>query len=446
MAKRTKSEFEFLPAVLEIQETPPSPLGRAIAWTLIAFFTIAVIWACVGKVDIVAVAQGKIIPGDRIKVIQPLEIGTVRTIHVQEGQAVTKGDLLVELDATSSGADRQRLSEQLMTAKIEAARWRALSALEFRDENRPSPSFAAPPQANPAQMAVQQRLLQNQIAEYTARLSEIHNTIEQHRAEQAGAKETVAKLEATLPLVAKRADALKNLADKKLASEHSYLELEQQRIEQQQDLAVQRNRLKETASAIAGAEQQRLALQAEVKRTALTELAKAEEATTALTQELVKAEQRTTLQHLTAPVSGVVQQLAVHTVGGVVTPAQQLMVVVPKEHALEIEALVKNQDIGFVRDGQIAEVKVETFPFTKYGTIDAQLLHVSNDAIADEKLGLVYSARVLMKKSVMDVEGKRVNLTPGMAVTVEVKTGKRRLIEYFLSPLLQYAKESVRER
>lgn len=443
MAKRMKSEFEFLPAVLEIQETPPSPLGRAIAWTLIAFFTIAVIWACVGKVDIVAVAQGKIIPGDRIKVIQPLEIGTVRTIHVHEGQAVTKGDLLVELDATSSGADRQRLSEQLMTAKIEAARWRALSALEFRDENRP---FPAPPQANPAQMAVQQRLLQNQIAEYTARLSEIHNTIEQRRAEQAGAKEAVAKLEATLPLVNKRADALKNLADKKLASEHSYLELEQQRIEQQQDLAIQRNRLKETSAAIAGAEQQRLALQAEVKRTALAELAKAEEAATSLTQELVKAEQRTTLQHLTAPVSGVVQQLAVHTVGGVVTPAQQLMVVVPKEHALEIEALVKNQDIGFVRDGQTAEVKVETFPFTKYGTLDAQLLHVSNDAIADEKLGLVYSARVLMKKSVMNVEGKRVNLTPGMAVTVEVKTGKRRLIEYFLSPLLQYAKESVRER
>ncbi|MEQ6343028.1 MAG: HlyD family type I secretion periplasmic adaptor subunit [Gammaproteobacteria bacterium] len=439
-------ELEFLPAVLEIQETPPSPLGRAIAWTLIAFFTIAVIWACIGKVDIVAVAQGKIIPGDRIKVIQPLEIGTVRTIHVHEGQAVTKGDLLVELDATASGADRQRLSEQLMTAKIEAARWRALSALEFRDEHRPFPAFAAPPQAHAAQMAVQQRLLQNQIAEYTARLSEIHNTIEQRRAEQAGAKETVAKLEATLPLVAKRADALKNLADKKLASEHSYLELEQQRIEQQQDLAIQRNRLQETASAIAGAEQQRLALQAEFKRTALTELAKAEEAATSLTQELVKAEQRTTLQHLIAPVSGVVQQLAVHTVGGVVTPAQQLMVVVPKEHALEIEALVKNQDIGFVRDGQIAEVKVETFPFTRYGTIDAQLLHVSNDAIADEKLGLVYSVRVLMKKSVMNVEGKRVNLTPGMAVTVEVKTGKRRLIEYFLSPLLQYAKESVRER
>ncbi len=442
MTKKNQ-ELEFLPAVLEIQETPPSPLGRTIAWTLIAFFTIAVIWACIGKVDIVAVAQGKIIPGDRIKVIQPLEIGTVRTIHVHEGQAVAKGDLLVELDATSSGADRQRLSEQLMTAKIEAARWRVLSALEFSDEHRP---FPAPPQANPAQMAVQQRLLQNQIAEYTARLSEIHNTIEQRRAEQAGAKETVAKLEATLPLVAKRADALKNLADKKLASEHSYLELEQQRIEQQQDLAIQRNRLQETASAIAGAEQQRLALQAEFKRTALTELAKAEETATALTQELVKAEQRTTLQHLTAPVSGVVQQLAVHTVGGVVTPAQQLMVVVPKEHALEIEALVKNQDIGFVRDGQIAEVKVETFPFTRYGTIDAQLLHVSNDAIADEKLGLVYSVRVLMKKSVMNVEGKRVNLTPGMAVTVEVKTGKRRLIEYFLSPLLQYAKESVRER
>ena len=435
-----KQELEFLPAVLEIQESPPSPLGRIMLWVFVAFFIIAIAWAIIGKIDIVAVAQGKIIPGDRIKVIQPLEIGTVRAIHVHEGQTVAQGDPLIELDATSSGADQQRLRSELMTAQLDAARLRALSA------TAPEAAFTVAAHADRTQAALQKQMLRNQIEEQAARLSALDSAITQRQAEYATTQDTVAKLEATLPLITQRTQSLKNLADKKLAAENTWLELEQQRLEQHHDLATQRNRLKEITAAIASAEQQRRALHAEFKRTSLTELAKTEERITALHQELIKAQQRTTLQRLTAPVSGVVQQLAIHTVGGVVTPAQQLMVIVPNEHTLEVEALVQNKDIGFVYAGQAAEIKIETFPFTKYGIIDAQIRHISNDAIADEKLGLIYTARVLMKKSIINVDGKPVNLTPGMAVTVEIKTGKRRLIEYFLSPLLQYGQESVRER
>lgn len=445
MTKRMKSELEFLPAVLEIQESPPSPLGRIMLWVFVAFFIIAIAWAIIGKIDIVAVAQGKIIPGDRIKVIQPLEIGTVLTIHVQEGQTVAQGDPLIELDATSSGADQQRLRNELMTAQLDAARLHALSTYKS-GSSIPETSFIIPTHADRTQAALQKHMLRNQLEEQAARLSALDSAITQRQAEYATTQDTVAKLEATLPLITQRTQSLKNLADKKLVAEHSYLELEQQRLEQHHDLATQRNRLKEITAAIASAEQQRLALQAEFKRTTLTELAKTEERITALHQELIKAEQRTTLQRLTAPVSGVVQQLAIHTVGGVVTPAQQLMVIVPNEHTLEVEALVQNKDIGFVHAGQAAEIKIETFPFTKYGIIDAEIRHLSNDAIADEKLGLIYAARVLMKKSVINVNGKQVNLTPGMAVTVEIKTGQRRLIEYFLSPLLQYGQESIRER
>ena len=435
-----KQELEFLPAVLEIQESPPSPLGRTLLWVFVAFFIIAIGWAIIGKIDIVAVAQGKIIPGDRIKVIQPLEIGTVLAIHVQEGQTVKQGDPLIELDATSSGADQQRLRNELMTAQLDAARLRALSA------TAPEAEFTLPAHADRAQAALQKQMLRNQLEEQAARLSALDSAITQRQAEYATTQDTVAKLEATLPLITQRTQSLKNLADKKLVAENTWLELEQQRLEQHHDLATQRNRLKEITAAIASAEQQRLALHAEFRRTTLTELAKTEERITALHQELIKAQQRTTLQRLTAPVSGVVQQLAIHTVGGVVTPAQQLMVIVPNEHTLEVEALVQNKDIGFVHAGQAAEIKIETFPFTKYGIIDAEIRHISNDAIADEKLGLIYAARVLMKTSVINVDGKQVNLTPGMAVTVEIKTGKRRLIEYFLSPLLQYTQESVRER
>lgn len=435
-----KQELEFLPAVLEIQESPPSPLGRIMLWVFVAFFSIAIAWAIIGKIDIVAIAQGKIIPGDRTKVIQPLEIGTVRAIHVQEGQTVKQGDPLIELDATSSGADQQRLSNELMTAQLDAARLRALSA------TTPESAFTVPAHADRTQAALQKQMLRNQLEEQAARLSALDSAITQRQAEYVTTQDTVAKLEATLPLITQRTQSLKNLADKKLVAENSYLELEQQRLEQHHDLATQRNRLKEITAAIASAEQQRLALHAEFRRATLTELAKTEERITALQQEFIKAQQRTTLQRLTAPVSGVVQQLAIHTVGGVVTPAQQLMVIVPNEHTLEVEALVQNKDIGFVHIGQAAEIKIETFPFTKYGIIDAQIRHISNDAIADEKLGLIYAARVLMKKSVINVDGKQVNLTPGMVVTVEIKTGKRRLIEYFLSPLLQYGQESIRER
>lgn len=436
-----RHELEFLPAVLEIQEAPPSPMGRMLGWALILLFALAVLWACIGKIDIVAVAHGKIIPGDRVKVIQPLEIGTVHAIHVHEGQAVNKGDILIELDATTSSADRERLAKELMAMKLEAGRLQSLS----RNHGTIDPSDI-PEDADPEQVELQQHILRGQLREQAARLAEVENAIKQRSAEYAVTQSIIEKLESTLPLITKRTEALRSLSDKKLASEQSYLELEQQRIETQQDLAAQRNHLHEVSAAQAAEEQKRTALESEFRRTVLTGLARARDNITALSQELIKAEQRTSEQRLIAPVSGVVQQLAVYTIGGVVTPAQQLMVIVPQEHALEVEAAVENQDIGFVRDGQSAEIKVETFPFTRYGTIDAEILHVSNDAITDEKRGLVYTARVLMKESVMQVEDRLVSLTPGMAVTVEIKTGKRRLIEYFLSPLLQYAQESIRER
>ena len=178
----------------------------------------------------------------------------------------------------------------------------------------------------------------------------------------------------------------------------------------------------------------------------MTALAEANRKIAALTQEANKAQQRFALQKITAPVSGVVQQLDVHTIGGVVTPAQAMMVIVPGNATLEVEAWIANKDIGFITEGQPAEVKIETFPFTKYGIIEGEVVTISNDAIADEQYGLVYRATVLMKKSVIQVKDKWVNLTPGMAVTIEVKTGKRKIIEYFLSPLMEYVDESVTER
>ena len=165
-----------------------------------------------------------------------------------------------------------------------------------------------------------------------------------------------------------------------------------------------------------------------------------------LVQDVAKAGQKADLQRLTTPIDGVVQQLAVHTVGGVVTPAQQLLVIVSQEHPVEVEAQVENKDVGFVKEGQAVEIKIETFPFTLYGTIPGRVLTVSDDAAPIEKVGLIYPTRVNMDRGTIQVEGRQVNLTPGMAVTVEIKTGQRRIIEYLLSPLLKSVKESLRER
>jgi hemolysin D len=178
----------------------------------------------------------------------------------------------------------------------------------------------------------------------------------------------------------------------------------------------------------------------------LDRLHEADQKIIAASQELIKVEQRGRLMNLATPISGTVQQLAIHTVGGVVTPAQPLMVIVPKDDLLEVDAFLANKDIGFVYQDQNAEVKVETFPFTRYGTVPGVFTRVSSDAIQDEKLGLVYAARLQLDRDTMQVENKTVNLAPGMAVAVEIKTGRRRVVEYFLSPLLQYQAESLRER
>ncbi len=449
-------ELDFLPAALEIQERPPSPIGRAILWAVMAFFVIALVWSVVGQVDIVATAQGKIIPSGHVKVIQPLEIGSVRAIHVSEGQRVEQGDVLIELDSTHSTADRDRLSSELQTAQLNRARLAALARqFHTRSDSDPGADARADypildrsqlPTADEAALSLQQHLLRTQWTEFTARLAALDADLAKRTAELAGVRAQVSKLQQTLPLITQRADSLKGLVGKKLVPENQWLELEQERIEQRQDLESHKQRSLELKAAIAEAQQQRNGMQAEFSGKVFAELAEAERQLAVLTQELIKAEQRTSLQTLTAPIAGIVQQLAVHTVGGVVTPAQELLKIVPQQGTLEVEAWVLNKDIGFVEQGQIAEIKVETFPFTKYGTLDAEVIDVSNDAVTDEQKGLIYAARVLLKDSVIRVGDKMVNLTSGMAVTVEVKTGTRRLIEFVLSPLLRYRDEGLRER
>lgn len=442
---RLNHEVHFLPAALALQEAPVQPAPRIIQWTIIAFAVIALLWACIGEIDVVATATGKIVPSGKSKVIQPSEVAVVKAIHVYDGQRVKAGELLVELDTQITGADVQRLKSDLLAAQVDSARAGAL--LDAIEEGREPASLASRiAQASEAQQRSAQTWLRGQYLELQSTLQQSDAEIAQRTAEIQAARAWVAKLQESLPIARQLAADYKRLLDKAYVAKHAYLEKEQQRLDQERELAVQQARVLELQAAKQQAESRRQSVLAQTRRAMLDLLHESEQRAAGLQQELSKAEQRNRLMHLTAPVDGTVQQLAIHTAGGVVTEAQPLMVIVPSNQPVEVEAMLENKDIGFVRPGQEVEVKVDTFTFTKYGVVHGTVVSISDDAIEDERLGLVYSTRIQLKENSIVVGDQQVALSPGMSIRAEVKTDKRKVIDYFLSPLKQYAAESLDER
>jgi len=442
---RLNHEVQFLPAALALQEQPVHPAPRYIQWTIMAFAALTLLWACVGEIDVVATASGKIVPSGKSKVIQPSEVAVVKAIHVYDGQQVKVGDLLIELDTSMTGADVQRLNSDLLAAQVDIARATAL--LEAIQTSAPPASLAQLiPQASAEQQLAAQRWLQGQYLELQSTLEQSAAAIEQRNAEIQAAQSTVASLELSLPITRELAADYKRLLERQFVAKHAYLEKEQIRLDQERELSIQQSRVRELSAAKKAAQSQQNSVIAQTRRAMLDLQHESQQRAAALIQELKKAQQRDSLMRLTAPVDGTVQQLAIHTNGGVVTEAQPLMVIVPSDQPVEVEAMLENKDIGFVRPGQTVEIKVETFSFTKYGVVDGVVQSISNDAIEDERLGLVYSARIQLKKNTIQVGENLIALSPGMAVRAEVKTDKRKVINYFLSPLQQHAAESLSER
>lgn len=457
---------QFLPAALEILETPASPVGRAIGGLIILFFAIAIVWAIFGHVDIIATASGKIVPTGRTKTIQPLEPGIVAAIRVQDGDKVTAGQVLIELDRTVTQAERRHVASDLIASQLDVAR---LAALRDGFELGAIPNdMAVPAGASQADVIRTKSSMRSQAGEQLAKLASIVRQIEQKKAEAESVTANIAKIDASMPLVEETASIRKKAMEIQFGNHIAYLEAQTRLVEQQNERLVQQRKLVEVAAARQALEEQIEQTKAGYEHQVLNDLADAEKKVAEFQQDLIKAEQKADEQVLRSPIEGTVQQLAAHTVGGVVTPAQQLMAIVPADSHLEVEAMISNRDIGFVSVGQRAEVKIDTFNFTRYGLLQGNVVSISQDAIVrdepnkkptDKKLGgalsdtsepdgqeLLYSARVSLDATQMQIEDKLVNLAPGMAVTVEIKTGKRRLIEYLMSPLLRYRQESLRER
>jgi len=465
---RMADEAAFLPAALSLQETPPHPAPRRAIWAVISLFCIALLWACFGKIDIVAVAPGRIEVSEGTKLVQPLETSVVKAIHVQDGAKVKAGDVLIELDATAAQADSSRVTQERASALSEALRTKALLAAFTAKRGDAEPALPRSGEALEVLSAEQRQQAQAQLnAEWQdlqAQRAKLQADIVTKRAEIDTVREQIAKLKTTLPLLQKREDDFSELSKQGFVSQHAGQDRTRARIEMEQDLSTYRARREETKAALQQAEQARTAWVADTINKLNERHAKADLQQGQLAQEASKASQRERLTRLTAPTNGTVQQLAVHTTGGVVTPAQVLMVVVPEQADVTAEVTLENKDIGFVNAGQDVEIKLETFPYTRYGTVPATVESITADAVVKAPAaprgdasadaagaagaggGAVFPATIKLHTNHINVDGKSIRLSPGMNVTAEIKTGQRRVIEYLLSPVQTYASESLRER
>jgi hemolysin D len=468
-AFKPKAEHEFLPAALEIMEKPPSPGLRWLLLMTCVLFVLALIWAIIGKIDVVATAAGKTVPGENVKIVQPIEIGAVRAIHVQNGQFVKKGELLIELDPTIATADEAQSTQSLRSAQIIKARNDALLA-----HLRGAPArFVAPEGTSPDIVATEEAFVRNAVAQYEAQKSALIQQRAESEADLAATKAEITKLEEALPYIDRQLNARAELAEKGFFSTLKLLEYEQLRAEHVRNIEVQRANFARSEASIRRLDAELLALRAGFGRTAVTDFAEAESEAGLASEQLRKAARMRQYQELRAPVDGVVQQLAVTTVGGIVQPAQPLMVIVPCSGGgtdasscnggVTVEAFVQNKDIGFVKVGQRVAVKLEAFNFTDYGLIEGKVTTISRDAIDQSQApagsvrdengrpiqpGLVYAAKVELACGPKDPARHPLcdRVQPGMAVQAEIKTGRRRIIQYLLSPISQALSEAGREK
>ncbi|SHO53752.1 HlyD family type I secretion periplasmic adaptor subunit [Anaerocolumna xylanovorans] len=438
--KRDNLEYEFLPPALEIEETPPSPLGRFTIWTIFAILIIALVWSYVGKIDEVATARGKVIPEGNVKVIQPLELSTITKIYVSEGQRVKMGQPLMELDSSTKQIDIDSTQKSLDIAKLE----KDIYSAELKNKSIDNILIASTLPEDILQSERQQ--MEASEAEFKAkeesaksRISQSQDQLDIDKYELSGIEKKRSKLteeQSDLKALYEDVGAPKEDVDDKnddlFDAENSY---------QKQVLKVRQSKADLKAD-----EEELNALQKDRENQLLNLILDRDKKIIDIEAQLNKEKEMLKFQKLSSPVDGTVNGLTTNTIGGVVTPAQPIMSIVPDDATLVVEALVLNQDIGFIKVGQETEIKFDTFPFQRYGVVKGKVIAVSPDAYEDQKLGTVYKIKVQMDKTEVFVVDKCVNIVPGMTATVEVKTGKRKIIEFFLDPFTKSVKESLRMR
>lgn len=433
---------EFLPGIQGILEERPGPLVWAVPATITALTLIAIIWLWASEIDVVSPTQGKLIPNNQLQTIQPEHTSTIEKILVREGQTVVSGQPLIELRSREYRAESQRLEQELHSASARRLRLEALTTFSADQSLLTLTSETLPPDY----LQREQRLFEDIISSHQSELTALESRLNSAREKQATLQAEVQRLEQLLPFARARAERAAALAGQGLISRDDLDRAKEEQVAREQELLVKRAELAEAKREIATANAERKLTEDRFRRDAMDQLVETERQLNSLTAELAKAQFQLDSRQLKAPMDGIVTNLAVSTVGGVVQSGQVLMNIVPKDSPLQVEAKVLNRDVGFIRPGQPVKVKLDSFPFTKYGHIEGTVRSVDLAPISDEKLGDVYPTVIELARNEIFANGDWITLVPGMTCTVDIKTGERRLIDYLISPFLRYQDEALRER
>ncbi len=425
----TKDKHDFQPLLVEIEHKPTSPLGRVLLWSLIVFMVISLLWLFLAKIDIVVTARGKVIPMGEIKLLQPIETGTISGIFVKEGMRVKKGDVLIELDPSVSSSDFISKQKNLDMLSLEIERLNALvydkPFFPSATENRVSQQMLY----NSSKIAFknQQNSLRDQLAQ-------IKSQINSEKAEQ---NKITQLLEATKQKEAR----LEKVKD--IIARHDYEDVTNKIIDYTEQINIKAYTIIGLQEKINEINRQIEQTKQEHKNKLLEEFTQKTKEATVLKTELNEVNFRQTKQKIIAPADGFIGKMFIHTVGGVVTPAEKLLTLVPSNVPLVIKATVLNQDIGFIENNMPVAIKIDTFDFQKYGLIDGNVIHISQDSVEDEKLGPIYDILIKPSKTSLLIEGENLQITAGMSVSAEMKVGKRRVIEFFIYPIIKYLDEGM---
>lgn len=437
-------QYEFLPAAEEIIETPAAPFGAVVIWLTTILLVLALAWAYLGQIDIVAVGNGKVSNDGSVKVVQSASYGVVKRITAQEGQRVHKGDVLVELDKTTAEKELATTAQSLNIARAERDILRRLAMGSSADDiiNSAGVSDEA--------KAVLREFTASQLALVGAKEQALKGSIASHQRQLQFNQQTKAQLEGEAQKLKDRQAKVKQKLESADAIERIRLQNEldnlEQRIANANSAATsQGQQVLQSQLTLAQAQSQSQVSLAETNSSIGGQVITQEQRIAELENNLVKAKRALEQTAITAPVDGTILALNTRTIGGVVNVAERVAQIVPDNDLLYVEVTLDNQDVGFVKVGQRVVVKVATYPFQRYGYLEGTVENISPDAIQDEKKGLVYKAKVKLSGA-NSSKKNRLKLLPGMSVSAEITTGKRRIIEFFLDPLMTHVDDSLKVR
>ena len=437
-----EKETEFLPAILEVTETPPSPTGRLVMWSILLLVVVALTWAYLGHINEVAVAVGKVIPSGQVKTIQVKNKGIVKEINVEEGQLVQEGDVLIVLDPTTTSADYDSLRKRAAYYKLDIQRLTAeLTQQPFMPEEDPD--------LEPHDLAAEMALYQSRTSDYQTQRQSRMDVIEQKIARLQATQASYEKYAEVLSIEQEKEARLIALMEQNAIAEFQLLEQQSRTIEYAKNAQSELDSINSIRAEIAEAQQNLANVDASYHKDIMTALVEAKKEYYTVTEAIKKADEDSRMATIYAPISGRVYNLNIHTIGGIVTDAQPLMQIVPEDAKLVFEVYADNKDIGFIKVGQEAEVKFETYNFQKFGMYKAEVQEISADAVdepnnpqQDKKFKLVLDPT----SNDINVYGNPAKIEVGMNISAEIKIKEKRIIDFFLDPFRRYTSEALRER